>query len=156
MEDYPGAMAAYTRALATDPGNRDATTGLSSAKKAAASASVLSAANDSRAAQFYHEGVDFARLGQYAEAIASYDKAIALNPDLTGAQQDRKIALERQNQTPQTSATPVQQQTPTTLTPPLPQQTQQQTRTTPLMYAPIGAIILMAGFAVWSRCKGSV
>jgi tetratricopeptide (TPR) repeat protein len=159
MEDYPGAVAAYTRALETDPGNRDATTGLSSAKKSAASASALKAANDSRAAQFYNEGTGFARLGQYAEAIASYDKAIAINPNLTGAKQDREIALERQNQTEQPSATPVQQQTPTTsitLTTPLPQQTEQPTRTTPLMYAPIIAVVLSAGIAVWSRRPGTL
>jgi len=38
MGDYPAAVGAYTKALETDPGNRDATTGLAAAQKAAASA----------------------------------------------------------------------------------------------------------------------
>jgi len=28
---------------------------------------------------------------------------------------------------------------------------QKQTKTTPLLYAPIGAMVLMAGIAVWTR-----
>jgi tetratricopeptide (TPR) repeat protein len=146
--DYPGAVAAYTRALETDPGNQDATTGLSSAQRAAASASALSAANESRAVQFYNEGVDFVKLGQYSAAIASFDKSIAISPDATAARQDREIALERQRQAQQTTTTPVQQLTPET---PLPQQSRQPTKTTPLMYAPAGAIALMTGIAVWRR-----
>ena len=38
MQDYQGAVDAYKKALETDPGNRDATTGLASAQQAAASA----------------------------------------------------------------------------------------------------------------------
>jgi tetratricopeptide (TPR) repeat protein len=39
MGQYQGAVDTYTRALGTDPGNRDATTGLAAAQQAAASAS---------------------------------------------------------------------------------------------------------------------
>jgi len=38
MGDYPSAVDAYTQALESDPGNRDATTGLAKAQQAAASA----------------------------------------------------------------------------------------------------------------------
>jgi tetratricopeptide (TPR) repeat protein len=38
MGDYTGAVDAYTQALESDPGNRDATTGLATAQQAAASA----------------------------------------------------------------------------------------------------------------------
>ena len=38
MGDFSGAVDAYTKALESDPGNRDATTGLASAQKAAAAA----------------------------------------------------------------------------------------------------------------------
>jgi tetratricopeptide (TPR) repeat protein len=148
MQDFRGAVEAYTRALETDPGNTDAATRLSDAKQAAVPAPALSEENDTRAVQFYNEGVVFARSGQYAEAIAAYDKAIAINPNVTGAHQDRVIALEKLRQAQQTSATPVQQQNATT---PLPKQTQQPTRSAPLSCAPAGAIILMAGIALWSR-----
>lgn len=49
-----------------------------------------------RAVQYYNEGVSFAKLGQYAEAVASYDKAIAINPDYAGAWEAREIAVQRQ------------------------------------------------------------
>jgi len=39
MGDFQAAVDSYTKALATDPGNRDATTGLAAAQKGAASAS---------------------------------------------------------------------------------------------------------------------
>ena len=75
-------------------------------------------------------GDALSQLGRYEEAVISYDKALAINPIDDYAKQNREIALEKQSQA---------------------QQTQQQNHPVPLMYAPIGAIVLMAGLAVWSR-----
>lgn len=153
-EDYPGAVEAYTRALETDPGNMDATAGLASAHKAAAalvSAAARSAANKSRAMEFYQEGVHFSRLGQYTDAIASFDKAIALSPNTTGAEQDRESARENERLAQQTTALPVHQQTSATQ---LPLETRPTTRAALLTYAPAGALVLMAGVALWRRRQG--
>ena len=46
-----------------------------------------------RAVQYYNEGVSFAKLGQYAEAVDSCDKAIAIKPDLYEAWFNRGNAL---------------------------------------------------------------
>ena len=75
------------------------------------------------------------KLGRNTEAVASYDKALGIDPNITEAIQNRKIALEQQSEGQPTSATPIQQQT----------------KTTPLLYAPIGAIVLTIGIAVLSR-----
>jgi Flp pilus assembly protein TadB len=73
------------------------------------------------------------------------------------AKKSLEIALQKQIQAQQTSATPIQQQIPTT---PFPQQSsttlvqkqaQQQTKATPLLFAPIGAIVLITVIAVVSR-----
>lgn len=96
-------------------------------------------------------------LGQYTEAVASFDKVLAINPNDIDAIQNRKNALEKHSQAQTTSTPPIQQLTSTTpiqqpiSTTPVPTKTQQQTKTTPLMYAPIGAIILIIGIAVWCR-----
>ena len=58
-----------------------------------------------------------------AKAVTSYDKALALNPNDAGTKSNRDLALEKQSQA----------------------------QSTPLLYAPIGAIVLMAGIAVWGR-----
>jgi tetratricopeptide (TPR) repeat protein len=89
----------------------------------------------------------------YAQkATVSKDKVTVLSPNVTSAQQDRQIASETLILAPLTSTTPVQQKTPVTS---LPQQAQQPTRTTSLTYAPIGALVLIGGIAVWGRCQGS-
>jgi|GEM_PF-6769119 hypothetical protein len=41
--------------------------------------------------QYYDEGLDFANLGQCSEAVAPFDRAIAINPDYTGAKQIGKL-----------------------------------------------------------------
>ena len=46
--------------------------------------------NNHGVAQYY--------LGQYTEAVASYDKAIAIDSDGTNAQENREIALQKQSQ----------------------------------------------------------
>lgn len=46
-----------------------------------------------QAEQYFNNGIDFADLGRYAEAVASYDKAIAINPDYAGVWNYRGIAL---------------------------------------------------------------
>ena len=54
------------------------------------------------------------------------------------------------NQIAAPTISPITSYPPQTLNTPYPLQTQQQTKTTPLLYAPIGAIVLMVGIAVWS------
>lgn len=39
-------------------------------------------AYDSRAVQYFNDGVDFTKLSQYSEAVASFDKAIAIDPNI--------------------------------------------------------------------------
>ena len=106
---------------------------------------------------WYNRGNALNELGRYSEAVYSYDKAIELQPEHIDAKKNREIALQKQIQEHQTSATPLQIQTKAT---PLPQQSsttlvqkqaQQQSKTAPLLYAPIGAIVLMIGIALWSR-----
>jgi tetratricopeptide (TPR) repeat protein len=70
---------------------------------------------------WYNRGNALSNLGRFIEAVASYDKAIDINPNDAEVKQNREIALNKQ------------------------------THPTPLMYAPIGAIVLMVGIAVWSR-----
>ena len=50
-------------------------------------------AYDDQAVQYYNEGVEFAKLGQFTEAVASYDKALAINPDYAEAWKSRGKAL---------------------------------------------------------------
>jgi tetratricopeptide (TPR) repeat protein len=45
--------------------------------------------------QCFNKADNFAGLGQYADAIASYDKAIAINQDYPLARQNREIALRK-------------------------------------------------------------
>jgi tetratricopeptide (TPR) repeat protein len=109
------------------------------------------------AAPWYNRGNALMELGRYAEAALSFTKALTIDPGDGMAKKSLEIALQKQIQAQQTSATPSQQQIPTTpfpqqtLTPQFPQQTQQQTKSTPLLFAPIGAIVLMAVIAVVSR-----
>jgi tetratricopeptide (TPR) repeat protein len=48
------------------------------------------------AEHFFNEGLDFVKLGHYTEAVVSYDKAIAINPNYVTAKQNREIALKKQ------------------------------------------------------------
>ena len=181
MEDFSGAIDAYTRALVTDPGNPAATAGLASAKNSAAS--VPPPAHDSHDVQYYNEGMNFSRqqgdyvkalasfdqaisldpgfadawsgraaaldkLGRYGEEIAAYDRVLAINPDDADAKNNREHALILQNQSLVTTAVLTEQSTPVT---PVPQQTEQTTPSTPLLYAPTGALLVVAGIAVWNR-----
>jgi tetratricopeptide (TPR) repeat protein len=50
-------------------------------------------AYDDRAVQYYNEGNNFFKLGKYSEAVASYDKAIAINPNKANTWYNRGIAL---------------------------------------------------------------
>jgi Flp pilus assembly protein TadD len=81
------------------------------------------ALNPNDAQAWSNRGTALGNLGRYSEAISSYDRAIALNPNDAQTRSNRQVALEKQSQA----------------------------ESTPLTYAPIGAIILMAGIAVWSR-----
>jgi tetratricopeptide (TPR) repeat protein len=102
---------------------------------------------------WYNRGLALSAIGSYTDAVASYDNALAIKPNFTAAQEARNIALRKLGLTPQTSATPVQPSvTPIKTQQPTQQQpTQQQTKSTPLLYAPIGAIVLTAGIAIWGR-----
>jgi len=64
---------------------------------------------------------DCALLGCVMYLVMANAPALAINPNDADARQNREIALNKQ------------------------------TQPTPLLYAPIGAIVLMAGIAVWSR-----
>ena len=45
------------------------------------------------AEKYFNEGVYFAKSGRHAEAVASFDKAIASNPNDAGAWNTRGVAL---------------------------------------------------------------
>jgi tetratricopeptide (TPR) repeat protein len=79
------------------------------------------AINPDYAEAWFNRGVTLTYLGRHSEAVTSYDKAIAIKPDYAEAKQEREIALKKQ------------------------------TKTIPLLYAPIGAIVLMVGISVWYR-----
>ena len=108
------------------------------------------------AAAWYNRGNALMELGRYAEAALSFTKVLSIDPGDGMAKKSLEIALQKQLQAQQTSATPLQQQTRATpipqptLTTQLPQQTQQ-TKTAPILYAPIVAIVLVTGITVWSR-----
>jgi hypothetical protein len=55
------------------------------------------------------------------------------------------------NQIAAPTVSPIPPFTPQIVNTQTPPQTQQQTKTTPLLYAPIGAIVLMVGISIWSR-----
>ncbi len=50
-------------------------------------------AYDTDALQHYNKGVDFAKRGQYLEAIASYDKVVVINPNHVKAWYNRGVVL---------------------------------------------------------------
>ncbi len=47
------------------------------------------------AVQYYNKGVDLVNLGQHAEALTSFDKAIAINPEFAEAWNNRGTTLEK-------------------------------------------------------------
>jgi tetratricopeptide (TPR) repeat protein len=139
------AIASYDKAIAINPNSAtawnyrgNALFSLDRYTEAIASYDKAIAIKPDYASPWDNRGSAELELGRYTEAVASFDKAIAINPDDAMAKSSREIALKKQSQA----------QTPTT---PFPLQTQQQTKTTPLLYAPIGAIVLMAGIAAWIR-----
>ena len=88
---------------------------------------------------WYNRGIALYELGLYSDAVESFDKAIAINPNDADAIKNRQITLEALNPAQKIPTAPVQPQP------------QQQTGTNPLLYALIGAIILIAGVTVWSQ-----
>jgi tetratricopeptide (TPR) repeat protein len=48
------------------------------------------------AEQYFNEGFDFFQQGHYSEALASFDKAIAIKPDYTEVKKNRENALQKQ------------------------------------------------------------
>lgn len=50
-------------------------------------------AYDQQAVDYYNKGTDYARLNQYTNAIASFDKALEISPDLFEAWYNRGIEL---------------------------------------------------------------
>ncbi len=140
------AIALYDKALAFEPNYADAWThrGFSQSKlgqypEALASYEKAIAINPNSTDEelWSQRAAALSRLGRYTEAIASYDKATAINPYDDVVKQNREIARGMQRQAEQA------------------QQAQQKTKTTPLLYAPIGAIVLMAGIAAWKRRQSS-
>jgi tetratricopeptide (TPR) repeat protein len=85
------------------------------------------AINPKLADAWNNRGVALGNLGRYTEEVASYDKALLINPNFAIAQENRKIALDNQAQK------------------------------SPLLFAPIGAIIVTAGILLWSRyCRSQL
>jgi tetratricopeptide (TPR) repeat protein len=127
---YSESLASCDMAIAIDPGMSEAwyNRGVAQGKLGRHSDALESydkaiAINPNDAMTWSNRGTAFGNLGRYSEAIASFDKALALNPNDAATKSNRALALERQSQA----------------------------QSTPLMYAPIGAIVLMAGIVVWSR-----
>jgi tetratricopeptide (TPR) repeat protein len=50
-------------------------------------------AYDQQAVDYYNQGTDYAHLNQYTNAIASFDKALEISPDLFEAWYNRGIEL---------------------------------------------------------------
>lgn len=97
------------------------------------------AINPDFAEAWYNRGLALEKLGRYNEAIVSFDEALTINPGFTKASENRKIVLEKLIQTQQTSVTPSQKQT------------REKTNTIPLIFAPIGAIVLIVGVPAFFR-----
>ena len=51
--------------------------------------------NPNDADAWSNRGYAFDSLGRYTEAVDSYDKALAIDPDNAGAKQNREIALKK-------------------------------------------------------------
>jgi len=54
---------------------------------------VTATADNLTAEDYYNQGIDYAKLQQYTDAVASYDKAIQINPDYSNAWYNRGNAL---------------------------------------------------------------
>ena len=79
------------------------------------------ALNQSHEKAWFNRGLVLYRLGRNSDAIVSFDKALVLDPNDADAKRAREIVLN------------------------------EYTKSTPLIYAPISAIALMVGLAVWGR-----
>jgi tetratricopeptide (TPR) repeat protein len=141
------AIALYDKALAFEPNYADAWThrGFSQSRlgqysDALASYDKAIAINPNSTDEelWSQRAAALSHLGRYTEAIASYDKVTAINPYDDVAKQNREIARGKERQAEQAQAA-----------------AQQQTKATPLLYAPVGALVLVGGIAVLTRCKGS-
>jgi hypothetical protein len=82
-------------------------------------------------------GLALSNLGLYPKAVASFDKAIEINPNLGDVEKNRKTALEKQHSLQVNATVPVRNPS------------QEQTGSIPLVYAPFGGLALMAGIALW-------
>lgn len=127
---YSEAIAALDQALAIDPTISEAwyNRGTILGKTGRPAEAINSfdraiALNPNDSMTWSNRGTALGNLGRYSEAVSSYDRALALNPNDAQTRNSRQVAIEKQNQA----------------------------QSTPLMYAPIGAIVLMAGIVVWSR-----
>ena len=130
---YTEAVASYDKAIAIDPNyttawiNRGVALGnLGQYSDEIASYDKAIAIDPNNTDVWNNRGSAQGEHGQYTEAIASFEKAIAIDPNNTDAKLNLQYALKKQKQA-------------------------QQTQSSPLMYAPIGAIVLVVGIAVWVR-----
>jgi tetratricopeptide (TPR) repeat protein len=137
LKRYSDAVASYDKAIAVDKNYADAWVNrgvalreLGRYSEAVASYDKAISLDPNYAKAWNNRGNALGELGQYSEAIASFDKAIAIDPNYAKAKQNREFYLSKQNG--------------------------RQNQTTPLLYAPIGAIVLMAGIAVWGRHRYSL
>jgi hypothetical protein len=57
------------------------------------------ASNQSNFMAWYYKGTTLSKMGRYDEAVACFDRALQIKPDLMAAEESRKEALRRQNRT---------------------------------------------------------
>jgi len=153
---YEDAVASYDNATRIDPGyanawiNRGVALGrLARYEDAIASYDKGLKISPDDADAWYNRGNALLYLERYEDAIASYDKALKINPGYSNAQQNRVVAQNQAGQSlPSPTITQRQQPTPTMTLPPL---NQEPTLKVPLLYAPFGAIALVAALSLWRR-----
>ena len=146
LGSYTEAVATYDRVIAINTNYADAwhnrgTTlnKLGRYTEATESFSRENVINPNIANTWYNRGNALYKLGLYSDAVESFDKAIAINPNDADAIKNREITLEELNPAQQIATAPVQS------TP------QPQTKTNTLLYALVGAIVLIAGVTLWTQ-----
>jgi tetratricopeptide (TPR) repeat protein len=97
----------------------------------------------------YYRGNSLGRLGKYTEAVAMYDQAIAITPDFSNAVNNRKLALE--GKCPDIQIVTGTQQGLTGGASAGSSTGSSKTNSAPLRYAPVGVLLVVVGYAAWSR-----
>ncbi len=129
LKNYPESLTSLDKALALRPDFSDAWTSRGIAlhqmgkyDEALTSFDKAIALNMNDAKAWNNRGLSLLKLGRSSDAIASFNQAIVLKPEDLTAKNNRDSALALE-----------------------------QTQASPLLFAPVGALVLVAGIAVWSR-----